>query len=138
MVSLLQALTSIGEYDSALRCSFLISRLTRGDDVIQDCRDMMITGNRIILGSPKETKIVWDEALCEKSWLWYPLSVFVDGVSVSGRVRHLCLKATLANWAESTRRRDSSIFEIAMIDETRVKDKDRTAAMILEKEATTI
>ncbi|GKT36030.1 hypothetical protein ADUPG1_009068 [Aduncisulcus paluster] len=135
MISLLKGLITIGEFDSASRCLFLVSRLIQGDDFVRDCHSTIISGNNAILDSPKKTLTVWDEALWEKSWLWCPLSVFVDGVSVSGRVRHLCIKGTLANWPESARRRDSSIFEIAMIDETRVKDKDGTAAMILEKEA---
>ncbi|GKT23363.1 hypothetical protein ADUPG1_012409 [Aduncisulcus paluster] len=67
-------------------------------------------------------------------WLWAPLTWFVDGVSVSGVVRYLCVKCQLFNKNYNFKRKNSSVHEVAMIDELLVTNKDEIAADIVIEE----
>ncbi|GKT23361.1 hypothetical protein ADUPG1_012408 [Aduncisulcus paluster] len=84
---------------------------------------------RKCLGYPSDCP--WSRDLSKKHWKWAPITFFADGVSSSPTVRNLCVKATLAHWSPEKRRKDSSIFEIAMINEVSIDKKDFVAAQTI-------
>ncbi|GKT17197.1 hypothetical protein ADUPG1_011062 [Aduncisulcus paluster] len=86
-------------------------------------------------GKEKKSDNEWvKNKLWRKEWRFVLVMYYADGVSVSGKVRHLALKATFGNLPLKKRVLNENLLEIGMIDEVRVLDPHGTAAMIIEED----